>query len=423
MKFNKIISKITLIAIYFVTTIVSINTKANEKEISTNDLWKNYLQKQKIVFGSFETLSINRKEAIKSLESIFELTNSKSPLEKQLSNSKVDEAEKSIAKKKLEDIRKNEHDAIESFFDKFSYSGYEAWDRIGTLLEKNKKADVKKVIANTVDEVIEQKTFRSSRSLELFNAKCSKDQKFDESCLKNWISSCANLYTSKDKKLGIEFVDEKFGLQKEYFNAPNKLFEYFVEGDKGTTFHDGYAGKINACWYISSLGYNFDQTDLDFKKNSLPDWVDELTYDERIGVDYFESTCPSKPNEIKHNIKTLEKEKRSTSISKDLLDHVKKGISACEKWTDKVCTYVSKVGQNDVAFNYVTAGCEKRQVTLTDIEKDIEKFKEYGETDAAIKQHESISEFLKICKVANDKEFTWKVTELKFDKEKCKSGK
>lgn len=197
-------------------------------------------------------------------------------------------------------------------------------------------------------------------------------------------------------------------------------FDEFKKEMAANWVDDALEAGIYACQNISNLGYNFQKQTLYFKNYDSLKWLDSFAELKSFRNEDFERICPKNPNEISENLTKIETSKRISDYDKkNTLKRVKAGIQICTAYVKERCENVRHVDETDLIYSYQTKGCELREVTTDDVEKDIEKFKSYGSTDADLKSHGSITNILKFCKIAKDKDYRWTYQVPKIDKSEC----
>lgn len=372
---------------------------------------------------SFDSLIENRNEELKNFEKLITLQEEYSKMSSKLFDKGRSEAEESIFIKKLNDLNEQSNAQSEMLLEKYKFATIEIFSRLNKLTEKEKNKSKSNFLEKAFDSLKKDRSINGIDQSSLFDQKCIKDRNFNESCLKDWISDCSKKFISKNKKLGFEYIDDDLESKSEFYKNSEEFVNSHPNDEKYTWASEGFQAIADACWFVSAQGFEFQKKEIYFKDFKTPQWIEDLPYSDWINSEDFSVKCPDKPNKIIYRINTLKAEKRISKYDRNKFNSTEKRLKYCQNFVAKSCKNVERIGDLDVAFNYVTKGCNIRQVTNSDVQQDIQNFKLSGMTDADIKSHSRISEVLTVCKLANGKEYFWDYEAPRLDKKQCLKDK
>lgn len=179
------------------------DSRNSESKLSdTNLYWSKYLEKVEPILNRVQNIEADKVEISKKLDEILKATEQYDQAHEKFSNPKIAEAEKSILEKKLNELGTEVDLLRKQFLEKFQLIGYELLKEFYTNYDSKKKSKGKKdrlVVQKTVDQFLKEKQFKGHHIFSLIDGKCIDNKKFNELCLKNWISICSKSFASTEK--------------------------------------------------------------------------------------------------------------------------------------------------------------------------------------------------------------------------------
>ena len=389
--------------------------------------WKLYLEKATPIVKSIQALEEKKSRVVNTYFEYNQQIDEINKLSKKLKDKKLSEGDRSIIEKQINDAEAKAEKSWSEFTENYQFVALELSDAIDLRREKVKSKSKDNILTRIVleeeyDALVNRRAFKYTHNLlHLIDSRCVTDQKFNTECLKTWISTCAVTFSTAEKKLAYESIDNQLRLNLTPSDSPSEMFkELWAEVAPPQWYQDGISAGTYGCLFIAAQGYQFQKQKVFFENFNGPDWLASLRERENYTLVKIANICPPEPSAIQIRGKELMANPRvAEDVKKVSLPSYLKGVSFCEMFVKKTCENLHQVSADELAYNYSTVGCETRSVTAKDVAKDVENFKEGSSTDADIKKHESLAEIIESCSIVQKKGYDWKFVKAVVSKD-CK---
>lgn len=348
------------------------------------DSWKEFAQAK-------EALATD-KEIQKDLDSLIASIKSGKELNKKVNYAKLSEADSFLISQ-----NRNEQDAI-----------------IKKILEKYPVI----VLSNDLDKLLSKSKVTNKQladsiklTVGIDNNKCLPSGQVnvkDKRCLEELITFCGAKFDSLEKKLTyVKFLDENLDVKQINVNSFESYSEAIDEipGSKEKLPASAVMSFKIIYYYPclaaseSGIDYRFKGAYY-FKDYKTPEWIHDFSFYPAAPIrDNIHKKCLGAPSaEIFDKfVRLVEQEKAGSTDPKTL----KKAKVDCNKLSTTYCSDIYFEKGTGV-LSYETKGCEVRNVTVSDIEKDVENWKNSGMTEADILNHEDLKYRIQTCQKMNE---------------------
>lgn len=254
------------------------------------------------------------------------------------------------------------------------------------------------------------RAFRKSPPSECFDTKQNiyRDTK---TCRERLSQSCGPSLGSEGGQLYVEELTSEIELNK--VPIANYTEYYTQSGLTGLAearppVRELSEYKFNYCRIASRAGARVAPTHVLKKVDTSPAWMQPVRFVLR-DFETIKSNCLNAWPTYEQQARAMDlaTDKRLKYPMKLWLEWMNLRIQNCEKSIWNICQSVY-FAKDKAILAYATAGCETREVTAGDVQKDLEEFERLEITEAIRLKHTYLLDIINACQLAYEKGMSWK---------------